>query len=172
MSKSQPLKDPAAFLKDLIVRKGESQQYACVFYGANLLFNPEEHSHSDTYTDTKGYLLDLAESDDKYRELVTYISHSDYVQETYRFPEYFGLKGVITYVEKDAHTGLRLTFCFPQVNASRFGLDVEILSHIALLWSKLSRAELNNIRVFIDAAFLRWEDMEEENLLYTEYESN
>lgn len=170
MPKSQPLKDPAAFLKDLVSRKGESQQYVTMFYGANLTFDPNEHAHSDTYQDTLGYLRRVAESG-KYQKLTTYLSHGDVVSETFRFKEYFGLTGVFAYINKDADS-FQVTFCFPMVNASRFSLDVEILSHIALHWAKIARKDITLVRVFIDRAFLRWEDMEEENLLFTEFESD
>jgi hypothetical protein len=171
MPKPQPLKEPAAFLTDLVSRKGESQQYATVFYGANLTFDPNEHSHSDTYQDTLGFLHRIVEKDSKYRKLVAYLSHADNVSEVYRFEEYFGLSGVFAYVNKSPEE-LQVTFCFPMVNASRFYLDVEILSHMALHWAKIARKDACSVRVFIDRAFLRWEDMEENNLLYTEYESN
>jgi hypothetical protein len=171
MPKSQPLKDPAAFLKDLVSRRGESQQYATMFYGANLTFDPNEHSHSDTYADTLGFLQNLVQQDKKYRKLVSFLSHADVISETYRFKEYFGLTGVFAYINKDADS-LRVTFCFPLVNASRFFLDVEILSHIALHWAKIARKDVESVRVFIDQAVLRWEDMEEENLLFTEFESD
>lgn len=172
MSKSQPLKDPAAFLKDLVVRRGESQRLACVFHGANLTFNPNEHAHSDTYDDTMDFVRRIMEVDGKYRKVACLLSHVDTVRETYRFKEYFGLTGVFAYISLDPVEGLSVTFCFPLINASRFGLDVEILSHIALHWAKLARTEITTLRVFIDQSFLRWEDMEEENLLFTEFESD
>lgn len=171
MPKPQPLKEPAAFLKDLVSRKGESQQYATMFYGANLTFDPNEHSHSDTYPDTLSFLQSIAQKDRKYQKLMTYLSHGDTVSECYRFKEYFGLTGLFAYVNKSSED-LQVTFCFPMVNASRFYLDVEILSHIALHWAKIARKDVSSVRVFIDRAFLRWEDMEEENLLFTEFESD
>jgi hypothetical protein len=171
MPKSQPLKDPAAFLKDLVSGKGESQQYATAFYGANLTFDPNEHAHSDTHSDTLGLLGHLAQEDAKYRKLITFLCHGDVVSDVYRFKEYFGLVGVFAYVRKDAE-GFRVTFCFPLINANRFHVDVEILSHMALHWAKIARKDTVSVRVFIDQAFLRWEDMEEENLLFTEFESD
>ena len=171
MPKSQPLKDPATFLKDLVSRKGESQRHATVFHGANLAFDPNEHSHSDTHADTLGFLGQLAQEDEKYRKLITYLCHGDVVSDVYPFKEYFGLSGAFAYISKDAE-GFRTTFCFPLINANRFHLDVEILSHIALHWAKVARKDEVSVRVFIDQAFLRWEDMEEENLLFTEFESD
>jgi hypothetical protein len=171
MPKFQPLKDPAAFLKNLVTQKGESQQHVCMFYGANLTFNPNEYSHSDTYQDTLDFLRRIAENDGKYRKVVTRLSHSDVIHETYRFKEYFGLTGVFAYLEQNPET-LNVTFCFPMVNASRFFLDVEILSHMAIHWAKLARKDISSVRVFINQAFLRWEDMEQENLLFLEHESD
>lgn len=171
MPKSQPLKDPAAFLKDLVSRKGESQRYATSFYGANLTFDPNEHAHSDTHSDTLEFLGNLAQEDGKYRKLITYLCHGEVVSDVYRFKEYFGLVGVFAYINKDTD-GLRVTFCLPRANASRFSLDIEILSHMALHWAKIARKDIESVRVFIDQAFLRWEDMEEENLLFTEFESD
>jgi len=171
MPKLQPLKDPAAFLKDLVTQRGESQQHVCMFYGANLTFNPNEYSHSDTHQDTLELLRSVAEEDDEYRKVVVRLSHADLVSETYRFKDYFGLIGVFSYIQK-SNEALDVTFCFPLVNANRFFLDVEILSHMAIHWAKIARKDINSVRVFINQAYLRWEDMEEENLLYTEYESN
>jgi hypothetical protein len=171
MPKSQPLKDPAAFLKDLVSRKGESQRHATVFNGANLSFDPNEHSHSDTYDDTFGFINDIVQKDGKYRKLVAFLCHGDTVSDVYRFEYYFGLKGVFAYVHKDPES-FRVTFCFPLINASRFHVDVEILSHIACHWAKIAGKDIESVRVFIDQAFLRWEDMEEENLLFTEFESD
>lgn len=172
MAKSQPVKDPAAFLKDLIARRGQSQRYATVFHGANVLFDPREHSHSDTYTDTLSYMQRLAETSGKYRRVVTWLSHANHVDETYRFPEYFGLDGVVAYIRKDKEEGFSVTFCFPSANISRISVDVEIMSHIALLWAKIAGHDLTEVRLFINYAFLKWEDMEEENLLFTEFESD
>jgi len=171
MTKHQPLKDPGAFLKDLIARKGESQQYACVFHGANLTFNPHDHAHSDTYDDAIDFLRRVMVTDDEYCKLVSLLSHVDSVQEHYRFKEYFGLTGLFAYIRSDSE-GFSVTFSFPSINASRFSVDVEVISHIALLWAKIVGKELTQVRAFINYAFLRWEDMEEENLLYTEFESD
>jgi hypothetical protein len=172
MAKSQPVKDPAAFLKDLVARRGQSQRYATVFHGANVLFCPHEHSHSDTYQDSLSYLRRIAESSEEYRKVIACLTHTDRVEETFNFPEYFGLTGVFAYIRNDREEGFSITFCFPMADIRRFHVDVEILSHIALHWAKLARKDLDEVRVFINYAYLRWEDMEEGNLLYTEYESN
>ena len=172
MAKSQPVKDPAAFLKDLVARRGQSQRYATVFSGANVSFDPNEHSHSDTYTDTLSFLQRLAENSRKYQRVITWLGHADHVEEHFVFPEYFGLTGVVAYIRKDKEEGFSVSFCFPQANISRIYVDVEILSHIALRWAKIANHELNEVRLFINYAFLKWEDMEEENLLYTEFESD
>jgi hypothetical protein len=171
MPKPQPLKDPAAFLKDLVSRKGESQRYATVFHGANLTFDPNEHAHSDTYDDTHAFLRGILENDGKYRKVAAFLCHADTVSDVFRFKEYFGMNGVFVYIYKTPED-FKATFCFPMVNASRFHLDVEILSHMALHWAKIAGKEVESVRVFIDRAFLRWEDMEEENLLFTEFESD
>lgn len=172
MAKSQPVKDPAAFLKDLVARRGQSQRYATVFRGANVLFNPHEHSHSDTYSDSLTFLQRVAESSAEYQKVISRLTHADKIDETFRFPEYFGLTGLVAYLRNDTEEGFSATFVFPMINVSRFSIDIEIMSHIALHWAKLARKDLNEVRAFIDYAFLKWEDMEEENLLFTEFESD
>lgn len=172
MAHNRPLKDPAAFLKDLVANKGTSEQHGCVFRGANLAFDPTEQGHSDTYDDTMSLVRDLVPSEKKYRKLVSTLTHFDTVYESYTFSNYFGLKGVSAYIRKSPTEEFTVTFTFPMIDANRFALDIEIVSHISNFWAKISGQECRATRVFIDYAYLRWEDMEEENLLYTEYESN
>lgn len=172
MSRHSPVKDPAAFLKDLVVNKGTSEQYACVFRGANLTWNPHEHAHSDTHHDTMSLAQEMAAEDTEYQKMVAFLSHGDTVTYAYKFKEYFGLQGVMAYVRKNPQEGFYVTVVLPMINVAKFGLDVEIFSHLTLLWAKIAGSENPILRVFIDYSFLRWEDMEEENLLYTEYESN
>lgn len=172
MTRNQLLKDPAAFLKDLLVQKGTSEQYACVFRGANLTWNPQDHAHSDTYPDTMSLAREWAVEDTNYQRMSTFLSHGDAVNEFLQLDSYFGLKGVMIYLRKSPEEGFHVTVIMPMINASKFSLDVEILSHLTLLWAKIAGSEKPNLRVFIDYAFLRWEDMEEENLLYAEQESD
>lgn len=173
MARPQPVKDPAQFLKDLVVRLGESEQYATVFRGANLLYTPQDHCHSDTYDDTMGLLVDLVEEDENYRSFVSRLSHTGFLTEKYEFPNYFGIKGVCVFVRHNhVENDFSVTFLMPQIDAQKFWLDIQILGHIALHWAKLAREDLTEVRVFIDYTFLRWEDMEEENLLFTEFESD
>ena len=173
MAKKQPLKDPANHLKNLIATRGKSERYATVFRGAHLMWDPHEHSHSDTYDDTMAYVLDITDGDGKYAKMIWALSHHTDGDHTYTFADYFGIGGVTALVEKEYEGDhLEVTFVFPYVDAAKFGLDVEILSHIAKLWAKVSGRSISKVCVFINRCFLRWEVMEMDNLLYTERESD
>ena len=173
MAKAQPLKDPANYLKNLIAKKGDSEHYATVFHGANLMWDPREHSHSDTYDDTMVFLAQATENDSSYKELIWDLIHRTDGKYTYKFEDYWGIRGVFAYVSKEYEgENLSATFAFPTINASKFSLDVEILSHISLKWAKIAGRSIGELRVFIDQAFLRWEDMENDNLLGFEQESD
>ena len=172
-AKQQPLKDPANYLKDLIAKKGNSERYATVFHGANLTWDPNEQAHSDTYDDTLAFVLDATEKDQEYFKLIWALSHHTDGQYHYRFENYFGIGGVTAFVCKEYEgDNLDVTFIFPYVDASKFGLDVEILSHISKLWANVSRRSISKVSAYINRCFLRWEDMENDNLLFLERESD
>lgn len=173
MAKAQPLKDPANYLKNLIAKKGNSERYATVFHGANLMWDPREHSHSDTYDDTMAFLAQCTENDEPYKQLVWDLIHHTDGNYTYKFEDYWGVRGVFVFISKGYEEDhITITYGFPNVNASKFYLDVEILSHISLKWAKVAGRSIEEVRVFIDQAFLRWEDMENDNLLGLERESD
>jgi hypothetical protein len=51
-------------------------------------------------------------------------------------------------------------------------VDVEIFSHLACHLGRLLEATETTVHFSICLAFLRWEDMEEEKLLYAEVDSD
>jgi hypothetical protein len=65
-----------------------------------------------------------------------------------------------------------LTVTFPQIDASRVDIDVEIFSHMAIHFGRLLETIENTVHFSICFAFLRWEDMEEEGVLYAEVDSD
>jgi len=165
--------DPEAYLKNLVATRGASGHYATEFYGAHLLFNPGEHVHSDTYDDTMELLRTWAEEEEDYRKLVTYLTHATSVNRTYKVSSYFGMNGVTLNVNAERKRTGHLSVMFPQINAAKVGLDVEVFSHIAQLFGKWLESSNMEVRFFICFSFLRWEDMEEEGILTNlEYESN
>ena len=169
----KPSSYPSQELKELITKYGKSERHLTSFNGANITFNPDEHIRSDFEDDTLNLLREFIEKDPEYTKLVAYLSHSDRVSHVYNFEDYFGLKGVNAYIWADrGDKTFNLTFTFPLVNAAAFATDVAILSRIATFWGTVARMPVTEVRVFIHYAYLQWEVMEEEELLYTEYESN
>lgn len=172
MPRSQNLKDPVSHLKNLIVKRGESGHLWTFFNGANVVWDPREHAHSDTYQDAKDVLLDWAD-DPCYKSFIVNLTHRAGEDFYYPISEFSVFPFGTVYLHRDtAHNSLGVTFTLPYLDASEFDVDVEILSHISLFWAKIAHAEVTSLRAFINCAFLKWEDMEGDNLLFTEYESN
>jgi hypothetical protein len=171
---STKLRCPSEELKQIIVKYGISERYFTSFSGANLSFNPNDFIRSDFEEDTLNLLREFTEADDQYNKLVSWLAHSDVVSHVYTFSDYFGMTGVSAYIRMDAKEGVfDLTFVFPKIDAAKFSTDVAILSRISTFWASVAQMPISKIRVFIHHSFLRWETMEEEELLYPlEYESN
>jgi hypothetical protein len=165
MSRSR-LADPTAQLKDLIAKRGESGHHATEFYGAHITVDPDEHAHLDMRDDAMALLRQLVLEDPEYQQFAAFLSHTDCVQQIYRIPYYYGVKGVAIHYRGETNGVGRASVIMPQVNASRFDVDVEIFSHMIKHWGKLIGTAKNELRFYIDFAFLLWEDMEEENLLF------
>ena len=174
MSRSHSLKDPIQHLKDLIAKKGVSGHHGTSFYGANVVWNPSEYSHSDTYDDAFDLLLETQRKDPhEYGALAFHLTHCRSEDLYYQLPDYYGTEGCMVYLrQEEAKNELAVTFVLPMFDASEFEDDIEILSHMALIWAKIAQRETCQVRLFCNEAFLRWETMEEDNLLFTEYESN
>lgn len=173
MPRTRTPKDPATHLKDLVVKRGESESFGTVFYGANLVVNPDDHAHSDSYDDARDVIQTLAERSEEYRKFIAKITHGDSYSLTFLFPSYFDTEGCLAYFRGDADSrAVNVTFVLKEANVKLFDSDVEILSHIAAYWARLANREIKEMRIFVNQAFITWEDMEQDSLLYNEYESD
>ena len=170
---NENLLDPAEDLKKLIVQNGRSERHATTLPAVVLSFDPHEHIRSDFEDDTMAMLRDFTQEDEEYNKLVAWLTHADNVFHIHQFKDYFGSSTTSAYLRLNKSEGVfEITFAFPVVDASKFATDVAILSRISTFWASLARVEISQISVFIHHSYLRWEVMEEEELLYTEYESN
>lgn len=174
MPRSQSLKEPVQHIKDLIAKRGVSGRYGTSLYGANILWVPQEYAHSDTYDDAMDFLRENFRKDpEEYGRLCYHLTHNTSGDLYYQLHDFYSLCGVMLYIRReDPNNELGVTFVFPRLDAKEFEEDIEILSHIAMELAKMARKETGQVRLFANEAFLRWENMEEDNLLYTEYESN
>ena len=165
-------RNPAAVLKNLIATRGRSGHHATEHYGASVEFNAEEQAHSDTFDDSLSVMRQWAEEDESYKKFITVLTHGDRINYTFLLDHYFGMEGVcINYRGEKGGLG-RTTVTFPQVNASKIDVDIEIFSHVARHFGRLLGTESNEVCFFVCFSFLRWEDMEEEKLLYAEIDSD
>jgi hypothetical protein len=173
MPKPKPLKYPVTHLKNLIATRGDSGRYWTSYSGANIVWNPIEHSHSDTYQDAKDILYGFGEHEE-YREFLFLLTHGTDIYLSFALPFYNETDGCVVYVHRDeGNTPLEFTFVFPSMDAVDFETEVELLSHMSIFWAKTANREVKQVRAFISRAFHRWEDMEEEKILHSfEYESN
>jgi hypothetical protein len=173
MARSQTLKDPVQHLKDLIVKRGVSGYVGTSVFGACCVWDPNDHTHSDTYDDALAFLRETHKRDpEEYGRLLFELTHCEN-DLFYQIPDYFGASGCMIYLRRvEAKKEVAITFVFPLLDAKEFEDDIEILSHISSIWAKIAHCEINQVRLFANESFLKWVNMEEENLLYTEYESN
>ncbi len=169
----RPLKrsNPTVYLKNLIATQGLSGHYATEFFNAHFDFDPEQHTHSDTYDDTFSLLRQWVDEDSGYRKLVCHLTHGDVVSSTFT-TNYFGTEGVTIHYIGERHGAGRLTVTFPNIDASRVDVDVEIFSHMSRHFGRLLETKEDHVHFSICHAFLRWEDMEEEGILYAEVDSD
>ncbi len=151
-----------------------SGHHGTSLYGANIVWDPSEHAHSDTIDDALDALRDVYREDpDDYGKLLFHLTHCKGKDLFYQLPDFFGSEGCMVYLRQDeAKNELAVTFVFPILDAGSFEDDIEILSHFALVWAKTAHKTASQVRLFCNEAFLFWGDMEGDNLLYTEYESN
>jgi hypothetical protein len=173
MTRTQTLNDPTTHLKDLIAKKGVSEHHCTSLSGVNIVVNPHDHIHSDSEKDTMDLLLKCVERDPEYGRLIAHISHVDNEHLYYLLEDYYGLEGLMCYIKVNrAEEQFAVSFVVPEVDANVFSDDVEILSHMVVFWAKIARLPVKQFQIYIPYAHMRWEAMEEDNLLYTEYESN
>jgi hypothetical protein len=166
--------NPSVYLKNLIATQGFSAHHATEYYNAHVSFDPEEHAHSDTYDDTHSLLRQWLEEDNTegYGKLVHHVTHSDVISHSFKLQNYFGMGGVAIHFFGTKGGDGRMTVTFPVVDASRVDVDVEIFSHISRHIGRLLETKRNHVHFSICTAFLRWEDMEEEGILYAEVDSD
>ena len=112
-------------------------------------------------------LLKCMDRDPEYGRLIAHISHVDNAHMYYLLEDYYGLKGMMCYIRIDrAEEKFDVSFVIPEVDAYNFEDDIEILSHMTMFWSKIARLQAKQFKIFIPYAFMTWETMEEENLLF------
>lgn len=172
MYRSQKKHNPVVYLKNLICTSGSSGRFGTEYFNATVEYDPSEHAHSDTYDDTFSLLEDWAVDSPEYRKVVTNLTHANVCSEFFNIPSYFGMQNVTIHVIGTRKESCRLTVTFPCLDASRVDVDVEIFSHIALLFARFLESESATVHFNACFTFLRWEDMEEENLLYAEVDSD
>jgi hypothetical protein len=172
MIRTQKKHNPAVYLKNLICTSGLSGHHATEYRNAHFDYDPEEHAHADTYDDTFNLLRDWMNEEEEYAKLIQYVAHSDVVSHTFVLKSYFGMGGVCVHYRGQKKSAATLTVTFPQIDASRVDVDIEIFSHIARHLGRLLEVEESTVHFSICFAFLRWEDMEEEGILYAEVDSD
>ena len=167
MPRTQTLNDPVAHLKNLIAKRGVSEHHCTSLTGVSISVDPYNHIHSDSEKDTMDLLLKCMDRDPQYGRLIAHISHIDNAQMYYLLEDYYGLAGMMCYIRIDrAEEKFDVSFTVPQVDAYNFEDDVEILSHMTVFWSKIARLPVKQFKIFIPYAYMTWETMEEENLLF------
>jgi hypothetical protein len=172
MIRARKWHNPVVYLKNLICTSGLSGHHATEYHNAHFNYDPEEHAHSDTYDDTFSMLRQWVEEDIEYQKLICHATHGDAVSHAFIIPNYFGMGGVCIHYRGQRKGNAYLTVTFPQIDASRVDVDVEIFSHLACHLGRLLEAAETTVHFSICLAFLRWEDMEEEKLLYAEVDSD
>jgi hypothetical protein len=172
MIRARKWHNPVVYLKNLICTSGLSGHHATEYHNAHFNYDPEEHAHSDMYDDTHNLLREWSLEDEGYTRLIQYVTHGDIVSYAFTLQNYFGMDGVsINYRGQKKSTAV-LTVTFPQIDASRVDVDVEFFSHLARHLGRLLDVAETTVHFSICFAFLRWEDMEEEKLLYAEVDSD
>jgi hypothetical protein len=172
MIRARKWHNPVVYLKNLICTSGLSGHHATEYHNAHFNYDPEEHAHSDMYDDTHNLLREWSLEDEGYAKLIQYVTHGDIVSYAFTLKNYFGMDGVsINYRGQKKSTAV-LTVTFPQIDASRVDVDVEFFSHLARHLGRLLDVAETTVHFSICFAFLRWEDMEEEKLLYAEVDSD
>ena len=164
--------NPAVYLKNLIATQGLSAHHATEYHNAHFDYNPEEHAHADTYDDTFNLLREWMVEEEEYAKLIQYVAHSDVVSHAFVLKSYFGMGGVCVHYRGRKKGAAVMTVTFPQIDASRVDVDVEVFSHITRHLGRLLEVEESTVHFSICLAFLRWEDMEEEGILYAEVDSD
>ena len=117
-------------------------------------------------------LREWVAEEEEYGKLIQHLTHSDFVAHAFVLKNYFGMGGVCIHYRGQKKGAGYLTVTFPQIDASRVDVDVEIFSHMALHFGRLLETTENTVHFSICLAFLRWEDMEEEGVLYAEVDSD
>ena len=172
MARSQSLKNPVDYLKTRVIQGGHSGEHGTYIIGPNVVIDPNQNSHLDTYDDARDFFRTLIDKDELFAQMVAILATEEIARAYYHVYEYFGVQGVSFHIVKDANK-LHLLVFLPEVEVEEFEADVELLSHITLTLAKVARCEVGSLRVTIGVATLSWEKMEQENLLYTfERESN
>jgi len=173
MARNQSLKNPVQYLKNRVTQNGHSGENGTYLIGASVVIEPTAHAHSDTFQDARDFFQGLIEKDDLFAKMIALLATDPDITRTYyHLYEYFGVQGASLHVLRDASKMSLLSF-LPEVEVEEFEADVELLSHLTIMISKVAGCETGTLRLTIGRAELSWERMEEENLLYSvDRESN
>lgn len=169
---SRPIcKDPVETLKTRIVKYGKSGSHGIYLFGTILAVSPLSHIHSDTAEVANEYVGHFLRSESG-ADLVASLLLTKDNHLTAMVPHYLQNGGTDLNVFREGGL-LNFLTVIPSVEVQDFDEQLEIWSHLAMTLCKLANCDVGHLQIMIANAFMSWERMEEEKLLYVpEFESN